>query len=45
MNVDLWVVGLRILAAVLIVSVICPDLLDLRRWARQLASSHKDGPK
>ena len=42
MNVDLWVVALRIFAAVLIVSVICPQLLDLRRWARQLAPHRSD---
>jgi len=32
MNVDLWVAGLRIIAALLIVSVVWPNLLEPRRW-------------
>jgi len=31
MNVDLWVTALRILAAVLTVSIVWPGLLELRR--------------
>lgn len=33
MNVDLWVAGLRILAALLIVSIVWPSLPQLRHWA------------
>ena len=36
MDIDLWIVALRITAAVLVISVIWPNLLDLRRWARRL---------
>jgi hypothetical protein len=34
MNVVLWVAGLRVLAALLIVSVVWPGLLEPWRWAR-----------
>jgi hypothetical protein len=34
MNVVLWVAGLRIIAALLIVSVVWPSLLAPWRWAR-----------
>jgi hypothetical protein len=36
MNVDLWVAALRILAAVLAISVFWPNLFEPRRWARRL---------
>ena len=36
MNVDLWVAALRILAAVLVISVVWPNLFEPRRWARRL---------
>ena len=36
MNVDLWVAALRILAAVLVISVFWPNLFEPRRWARRL---------
>jgi len=34
MNVVLWVAGLRVLSALLIVSIVWPGLLEPRRWAR-----------
>jgi hypothetical protein len=34
MNVVLWVAGLRILAALLVVSVVWPGLLEPWRWMR-----------
>lgn len=37
MNVDLGVAALRALAAVLIVSVVWPRLLEPRRWIRRRA--------
>lgn len=36
MNVDLWVAALRILAAVLAISVFWPSLFEPRRRARRL---------
>lgn len=36
MSVDLWVAALRILAVVLMISVLWPDLFEPRRWARRL---------
>lgn len=36
MNVDLWVASLRILAAVLAISVFWPNLFEPRRRARRL---------
>jgi hypothetical protein len=36
MNVDLWVAALRIVAAVLAISVFWPNLLEPRRRARRL---------
>jgi hypothetical protein len=36
MSVDLWVAALRILAVVLMISILWPDLFEPRRWARRL---------
>ena len=36
MDIDLWIVALRTTAAELVISVIWPNFLDLRRWARRL---------
>jgi hypothetical protein len=35
MNVELWVTALRILAAILAISVVWPNLLQPWRWVRR----------
>jgi hypothetical protein len=37
MTIFLWIAALRVLAALLIVSVVWPGLLEPRRWARLYA--------
>jgi hypothetical protein len=36
MDIEFWIAALRIIIAVLVVSVIWPNLLDVRRWMRRL---------
>jgi len=43
MNIDLWVAALRILAAVLVISVVWPNLFEPRRWARRLDTKAETG--
>jgi hypothetical protein len=37
MDIELWVAALRVVTAVLAVSVVWPNLLDPRRWMRRMS--------